>query len=161
MFYPNARAIIERIINGKIEVVIQMRYEENKPGLYEFPGGKIEHCESFFDALRREVKEETGLEIIKIAGEENVIRCENPYFGIECFRPYAVYQTVNGKKDSLGAYFICAAVGELLIEGDHSKDIKWINLDQFQSMLDTEGLFSGMDRAAALLYLKEYNSCIV
>ena len=53
MFYPNARAIIERFKNGKVEVVIQRRVEKDRVCEYEFPGGKIEHCESFFDAANQ------------------------------------------------------------------------------------------------------------
>ena len=155
MFYVNARAIIERIIDGRIEVVVQIRDEENHQGCYEFPGGKIEHCESFFDAIKREVKEETGLDVIEIIGEENSIICDNPYYAVECFRPFAVYQTVRGSYDSLGAYLVCSAEGELLAEGDDTKDMKWVGLGELQNLLDTEGLFSDMDRPAASLYLNE------
>ena len=55
---PSARGII---INGnKIAMVYSYKYD-----YYKFPGGGIEKDESNIDALIREVKEETGLEVIK------------------------------------------------------------------------------------------------
>ena len=131
-----------------------MRFEDNISYFYEFPGGKITCCESFFDAVRREVKEETGLHITEILGEENGNRCGINNIEVECFKPFSVYQTVKGNKDSLGVHLICRAEGELLSEGDNTRDIKWIGLDVLQTMVD-EGLFSISDKGAALFYLKE------
>jgi len=36
---------------------------KNNAGKWEFPGGKIDEGESFYEAMRREIKEETGLEV--------------------------------------------------------------------------------------------------
>ncbi len=36
---------------------------KNNPGKWEFPGGKMDHGETFDETLKREVREETSLEI--------------------------------------------------------------------------------------------------
>ena len=155
MIYVNSRAIIERFAPNGVEVVIQLRTKAGQI-CYEFPGGRINPYESFFDALRREVKEETGLDIINIKGKDNCIQTEsNDIFEVECFQPYAVYQTLRGPVDSMGVYFRCNAEGELLIFGDGTKDIKWVSVEELQYMLDTKNVFSDIDRAAALFYLKD------
>ena len=121
---------------------------------YEFPGGQVEENESLFAALIREVKEETGLEVVSATGEDNYIKTENTsLFQTECFKPYAVYQTVKGPIDSMGVYFKCKVKGELLKSGDDSKDIKWIALEELKNLLDTN--FSDIDKAVAIFYLRE------
>ena len=145
--FVNARAIIERIVNDKCEIIVQWR---NKIGeeCWEFPGGRIEPYESIYDALRREVKEETGLDIM-------VIKSENEYFRedhVECVKPFSVYQTLEGYVDSIGFHFICHAAGELLNEGDATKDIKWVGLAELRNMLNNEK-FLNIDKVAAMSYL--------
>ena len=52
-------AIIER--SGSL-LVCRRRDRPGKPGLWEFPGGKIEHGETEQQALRRELKEELAID---------------------------------------------------------------------------------------------------
>ena len=46
-------------------------------GLWEIPAGKIREYENIYSALRREVKEETNLDITYIAGEETCETCSS------------------------------------------------------------------------------------
>jgi 8-oxo-dGTP pyrophosphatase MutT (NUDIX family) len=148
--FVNSRAIIERIVDGQKEVVVQLR--TTTPYGWEFPGGRIEPYESFHSALRREVKEETGLEVTSIVGEYEHFEDSN----VECIKPFIVTQTLEGYCDSIGVHFICHVVGELLFEGDGTKNIKWINLDELYYLIKEEN-FTGIDRVAAIQYLKENN----
>src|SRR5689334_17461611 len=47
---------------GKI-LITQRRSDQHLGNLWEFPGGKVEMGESFEDCLKREIREELGIEI--------------------------------------------------------------------------------------------------
>jgi A/G-specific adenine glycosylase len=59
--YDVAAAVIRE--RGKI-LIAQRLPEGMLGGLWEFPGGKVENGETLAEALRREIKEELGLEIV-------------------------------------------------------------------------------------------------
>ena len=53
------------IKNGSGEILIVKRHPKSKtdPEMWELPGGKVERGEFFADALVREIKEETNLDV--------------------------------------------------------------------------------------------------
>ena len=56
------------VFNKKAEVLILQRNtnEDIYPGMWELPSGKREFLESSLDSLKREVKEEAGLDIMVV-----------------------------------------------------------------------------------------------
>ncbi|MFU0828664.1 MAG: Pyrophosphohydrolase, NUDIX family [Lachnoclostridium sp.] len=50
------------MIYDKDKILVQNRVDKKWPGIC-FPGGHVEPCESFVEAVKREVLEETGLTI--------------------------------------------------------------------------------------------------
>lgn len=54
-----------RIVDGLGRTLLLLRSKDAKinPNQWAFPGGKIEHAETPEQAVRRELKEETGLEV--------------------------------------------------------------------------------------------------
>ena len=157
MFFVNSRAIIERARNGTIEIVVQTRSKQTGPHRIELPGGRIDQYESLVKALIREVKEETGLDVVEIEGEDTRIDTVgiDPNFEVECIKPFGAYQTIKGPIDSVGVYFRCRAQGELLKSGDETKDPRWVALDELRRLMNDDPLqFSDVDRAGILFYLK-------
>jgi len=64
-----AKVGIERLVVGALLVrksevlVLRRRSEEFMGGMFELPSGRVEEGETLKDALKREVREETGLRI--------------------------------------------------------------------------------------------------
>ncbi|MFA4946172.1 MAG: NUDIX domain-containing protein [Candidatus Micrarchaeia archaeon] len=48
--------------SNRVLLIKRNQDDEHCPGLWEIPGGRLEEGENPFDGLKREVREETGLE---------------------------------------------------------------------------------------------------
>ena len=72
--YPRVGVGVIVVKDGK--VLIGKRQEKNQKGVWCFPGGSIEFFESLEDCVRREVREEAGIEI------ENI----HPVYAVDDFR---------------------------------------------------------------------------
>ena len=64
--FPNVVAAIILDKEGRILVSQRALNSELYPGKWQIPGGKVEKGENHLIALKREVKEETDLEVISI-----------------------------------------------------------------------------------------------
>ena len=158
--HVNARAIIERETASGMQILLQTRDKPHEGGTsFELPGGRVEEFESLLDALKREVKEETGLRITSIEGTASKINARTEETDVECLQPFAVYQTVLGPVDSMGVYFLCKGEGELLTVGHDSANPHWVSVAQLAEWMEQEpGQFSWVDRAGLLFYLKQNNA---
>lgn len=109
------------IINKDGEILLQLR-KDNKWGL---PGGLMELGESFDEVARREVKEETGLNLgaLKLvdifSGSRYFYKISN---GDEFYAVTAVYTTTEYK-------------GVVKPDGNESKDLKFFGLDNLPERL--------------------------
>ena len=156
----NTRAIIERNEHNGQEILVQVRNKPHEGGKsIELPGGRFEEFESLFDGLRREVREETGLELSFIEGFDTRIETNGADTNVECMQPFAVYQTLRGPVDSMGVYFRCRAEGELLDFGDDTESPHWVTVSKIERLMnDDPNQFSFIDLAGLVFYLKQIST---
>ena len=153
--HVNARAIIERDAPFGREILIQTRDKPFEGGRWlELPGGRVEEYELLYDALKREIKEETGLTLHSVDGEQSRLVAGVRDTQVECLKPFAVYQTIQGPVDSLGFYFRCRAEGELKAVGGDALGARWIAIKELRYLVSQQpALFSWVDLAGIQYYL--------
>jgi len=105
---------------GKVLILEEAKGKESgtNPGKFEFPGGKMNPGEKPEEALVREVKEETGLDIKPI-------------------RPFHVLEwqpVVNGEQwQTVGIYFECKVMGDSKVKLSHEHEsFQWIIPEDFE-----------------------------
>lgn len=157
---PAASAIIVKNINSQKYILIQERFKENVPlenGLLEIPGGKIREFENIYDCLRREVKEETGLDVVKIQGEDESIIIHHCDYTVLNYTPFACDQNIKGYYPIMTETFICETTGTLLTSTDETKNLRWISLEELSHLLiNNENSFYPMHITTLKKYLKLY-----
>jgi 8-oxo-dGTP pyrophosphatase MutT (NUDIX family) len=139
-----------------MEILVQVRnkpYDDGKS--IELPGGPVDDNEPFLGVLKREVREETGLELIQIEGLDTRIETKGIDTNVECLQPFAAYQTLSGPVDSMGIYFRCRAEGNLLKSGDDTERPHWMPVAEVARLLNNDPeQFSFVDRAGLVYYFK-------
>ncbi|MFC2423014.1 MAG: NUDIX hydrolase [Fusobacterium polymorphum] len=134
---PCVAAIIEKITNNEKYILIQTRQKEDGAEtneMLELLDGKIREYENIFETLRREVKEETGLSITKILGEDNQISNFIKGNEVISYTPYCITQNLSGAYSIILNTFLCEAKGELLTETNESQNIHWIKIKELKKI---------------------------
>ncbi|MBQ7937793.1 MAG: NUDIX domain-containing protein [Oscillospiraceae bacterium] len=108
---------------------------------WEYPGGLVEPGETFQDALIREIKEESGIEV-KITG----------FIGL----------CKNIEKDSVNIDFTCKPIGGRLATSDESTEVMWVNKEKALEMITfpltrkrLENMLSGSEQVNCFCFKKE------
>ncbi|MEM4332268.1 MAG: NUDIX domain-containing protein [Candidatus Micrarchaeia archaeon] len=140
---PFVAGIIEKKINGRTHILLQTRWKfsvsPKYSGLYELPGGAVEAGENVYDALKREIKEETNLDVkrfINLNVTDDISNIDgDSAFG---FMPFCCTQMTKPIY-FVGLFFVCEAEeGQLVAGKDETKDPHWVSLDDLAVMLRKE-----------------------
>ena len=118
--YPVPAVAAVMVENGKILLV--KRAAEPSKGKWSLPGGSVEWGEPLVDALKREVREETALEIKveKLAGVFDLIISEPP---VTHHASRITYHYI------IIDYFAHPA-GGTLTPGDDAEDARWVPIEE-------------------------------
>lgn len=105
----------------------------NKPyaGYWEFPGGKIEEGEQGLDAIKRELHEELGIEVMSAR---------------HCFDHTHQYPD---KKVLLEVWLISEFSGEL--HGKEQQVLRWVTMTEIESLRVLEGNWSILEQIKGLV----------
>ena len=103
------------------KVLLVRRKRPPYAGLWSLPGGKVEGGEAPRDAMRRELKEETGLEA-EILGIVNTVRL--------------AAEGAHGYR--LTVFYGCPAGGSLSAGAD-AEAAEWVHLDDIEALAMTPG----------------------
>jgi 8-oxo-dGTP pyrophosphatase MutT (NUDIX family) len=152
---PNPRAVVSAIIekteDGKQYVLMQTRWKPKASpdylGVLEIPAGGIDGYENAYDAVKREVREETGLEITRFIDDERTsIMYTRPGDASIAFRPFLCQQVLetNGGLPWVGFVFRCEATGTIEMQTSEAKDPRWVSIEELDEILRTtpEKIFS-------------------
>lgn len=139
---PFVSAIVEREKNGETEVLIQTRWrpysESNYHNTIEIPAGQLDKkYEDVIEALKREVKEETGLTVTEIIGLEKTKIYSPNNDASYAFRPFVCSQQLKGGKPWVGFAFICKVLDEKPVyHEEETRDVKWIKKSELRAMFE-------------------------
>lgn len=137
---PGTGGIIVKNTNKESFILLQKRSKSGAPreeGLLEIPAGKIRAFENIFDTLKREVKEETGLDIVEILGEDGSTVYQGNSYRVLNFTPFSCAQNLQGEYPIMVFVFICRAEGDLLASSDESRDYRWTPAGEIAGMLNS------------------------
>lgn len=137
--YPDApRVGVGAIVLHEGRVLLVRRGRAPALGLWSVPGGLVELGETTVDAARREVEEETGLDV-RIAGLVGVLD--------------RVTRDADGRVRYhwvLVDYLAYPQSNDTITAGSDAAEVRWVTIDEVGRLPITEGLADMIKRAAAL-----------
>jgi 8-oxo-dGTP diphosphatase len=137
---PVVSAIIEREQDGELEILVQTRWKPDQDpeysGTLEIPAGTLEKYESVYDALAREVFEETGLRVTGFRPDirtKTYVQKDDEVFA---FLPFCCQQQTQGKQ-RVGFVFVCTVEEKQPVANvNEAKDARWMKQSELKRLLE-------------------------
>ena len=133
-------AIIERDRDGNTEILIQTRWKpERDPvyaGMIEIPAGGMDRYENVYDAITREIFEETGLHVTQFKPDIRSPIFSNQDADCFAFVPFCCQQQLKGGWPRVGFVFRCEVEDqEPTPRPDEVKDIRWVTKSELKEII--------------------------
>jgi 8-oxo-dGTP diphosphatase len=128
-FIVGVAFVIER--NGKILMLRRSPAKDHAPGEWETGSGRLESGETLDEAVHREVREETGLQV-------------------EIVQPVATFRFLRGeaREEAVGVTFWCRhRGGEVSLSDEHDR-ILWASPAEASTLVRTAGEVATIERIA-------------
>jgi len=133
--YPRHPLVgVGAIILDRDRVLMAQRGKQPLKGWWSLPGGLLELGEALADGLRREVREETGLEVRPRGILEVFERIMRDSAGV----PEYHYVLID---------YICSATGGTLCAGDDVCAVEWVRHRDLPGLTITEGTLAVIEKA--------------
>jgi ADP-ribose pyrophosphatase YjhB (NUDIX family) len=133
--YPKRPLIgVGALIFRRGRILMALRGKKPLKGVWSLPGGALETGESLDSAVRREVREETGLEVKPVKVFEIFERILRDARGV----PEYHYVLID---------YVCRVTGGALRAGDDACRVEWLRERDLRDLEITEGTLEVIERA--------------
>lgn len=151
LIVPNVAALVLR--EGTGDLLLQRRDKaEVVRGRLEIPTGRWRAGETPWQALSREVAEETGLTVRSMTGEGRRLEVY-PGWPVYALEPAAVMLGVGGAYPALLVAFTCVAEGEPRPLPGETADPRWYPVDEVRALLSHPEQFTASAHAVIATWL--------
>lgn len=140
---PVISAILLQRQDGEVKVFLQTRWKpDTSPtysGMLEIPAGGIDSYESAYDTLRREVKEECDLNIVRIIDDyQGPVMRPRANDSAFVFKPFLCQQVLetDGGLPWIGFVFVCEVAGIARLEPSEAKDPCWVSMSELKAIVE-------------------------
>ncbi|HYW85481.1 MAG TPA: NUDIX hydrolase [Spirochaetia bacterium] len=127
-------ALVFRREGGGLEILLVERGKDPLKGLWSLPGGLLEVGEKLADGIRREVREETGIEI-------------------EVLSLFEIFERIMPDAEGRAEYhyvlidYLCRVTGGALEAASDVSAVAWVRRDQLRDYRITDGTLAVVERA--------------